>query len=244
MNARVIMIASGKGGTGKSTVSVLTGGRLAAAGKKVLLIELDSGLRSVDIISGVYGKTVYDISDVLTGRCEGDKAVVESPIYKGLSVISAPYEGGVVQPGALQKLTGKMAPFFDFILVDTAAGLGAPFQAARSVCDMALLVLTPDPVALRDGRIAADELADGGCKNIRLVVNRVGPSSFQGAVRDLDECIDTVAAQLIGVIPESAEVQTSAAQGAALPASCLAFRAVDNLARRLLGQQPTLAVRC
>lgn len=88
------MVASGKGGTGKSTVSVLLGGRLAAAGKKVLLIELDSGLRSVDIISGVYGKTVYDISDVLSGRCEGDKAVVESPVYKGLSVISAPYEGG------------------------------------------------------------------------------------------------------------------------------------------------------
>ena len=87
---KVTMIASGKGGTGKSTVSVLLGSRLAARGKKVLLIELDSGLRSVDIIAGVYGKTVYDIEDVLSGRCEGSKAVVESPIYPGLSVISAP----------------------------------------------------------------------------------------------------------------------------------------------------------
>ena len=75
---KVTMIASGKGGTGKSTVSVLLGSRLAARGKKVLLIELDSGLRSVDIIAGVYGKTVYDIEDVLSGRCEGGKAVVES----------------------------------------------------------------------------------------------------------------------------------------------------------------------
>lgn len=237
------MIASGKGGTGKSTVSVLLGGRLAAAGKKVLLIELDSGLRSVDIISGVYGKTVYDIADVLSGRCEGDKAVVESPVYKGLSVISAPYEGGQVHSEALRRLTAKMSPYFDFILVDTAAGLGAPFAAARAVSDLALLVLTPDPVSLRDGRIAADELVNGGCKNVRLVMNRVSAASFGGAVRDLDECIDTVAAQLIAVIPESGEVQCSAAQGQALPIGCMAFKAVDNLARRLLGEQPTLAVR-
>ena len=243
MSAKVIMIASGKGGTGKSTVSVLAGSRLAAQGKKVLLIELDSGLRSVDIISGVYGKTVYDISDVLSGRCEGDKAVVESGIYKGLSVISAPYEGGVVQPAALTALVGKMGGYFDFILVDTAAGLGAPFQAARQVSQMALLVLTPDPVALRDGRIACDELAEQGCKNVRLVLNRVSAASFGHGVRDVDECIDTVAAQLIALIPESSEVQHSAALGQPLPTNSLAFKAVDNLARRILGQQVPLAVR-
>ena len=70
MAAQIIMVASGKGGTGKSTVSVLLGSRLAAAGKKVLLIELDSGLRSVDIIAGAAGRTVYDISDVRCGRCD------------------------------------------------------------------------------------------------------------------------------------------------------------------------------
>lgn len=243
MNANTIMVASGKGGTGKSTVSVLLGARLAAAQKKVLLIELDSGLRSVDIISGVYGKTVYDISDVLMGRCEGDKAVIESPIYKGLSVISAPYEGGMVSPAALKALVTKMSPFFDFILLDTAAGLGVPFQSARFVSHQALLVLTPDPVALRDGRIACDALHDGGCKTVRLVVNRVGPQSFGKAVRDLDECIDTVMAQLLAVIPESSEVQLAAANGSALPTGCPAFTAVDNLAKRLLGQHISLAIR-
>ena len=69
-----------------------------------------------------------------------------------------------MRPEALRRLIGRMTPYFDFILVDTAAGLGAPFQAARTVSDMALLVLTPDPVTLRDGRIAADELVNGGCK--------------------------------------------------------------------------------
>lgn len=243
MSAKIVMVASGKGGTGKSTLSVMLGARLAAAGGKVLLIELDSGLRSVDIIAGVYGKTVYDIADVLSGRCEGAKAVVASPVYPGLSVISAPYEwSGTVQPAALKKLLDKLSPVFDWVLVDTAAGLGAPFKAALAVSETVLLVLTPDPVTLRDGHIAAEEAFAAGAKQVRLVLNRVGSASFGGAVRDLDECIDTVAAQLIAVVPESSQLQLCAAKGQALPADCLAFRAVDNLARRLQGQRVPLAV--
>lgn len=244
MSAQVIMIASGKGGTGKSTVAVLLGSRLAAAAKRVLLIELDSGLRSVDIISGVYGKTVYDISDVLGGRCDGAKAIVESPLYPGLFVISAPYEGGFVQPEALKKLVKKLTPFYDYILVDTAAGLGVPFAAAMAVSQLALLVLTPDPVALRDGHIVADVLYQNGLENVRLVVNRVAPNSFdKGAVADLDECIDTVAVQLIAVLPESIALQRSAAAGQPLANNTLAYRAFDNLARRIMGQEVPLAVR-
>ena len=159
MNAQCIMVCSGKGGTGKSTVSVLLGACLARLGRKTLLVELDSGLRSVDIIAGVYGRTVYDIEDVLCGRCEGAKAVVPSPLYPGLSVISAPYEGGAVEAAPLGRLLTAMRPYFDFILLDTAAGMGAPFTAASTVADKALLVLTPDPVALRDGKIVADRPA-------------------------------------------------------------------------------------
>lgn len=241
---KTIMVASGKGGTGKSTVSVLVGARLAARGKKVLLIELDSGLRSVDIISGVYGKTVYDIEDVLCGRCSGEKAVVESPIYPGLSVISAPYEGGDVTQEALSALCAAMSAFFDYIVLDTAAGMGAPFRAAKACAQTALLVLTPDPVALRDGRIVSDALYDSGMPEIRLIINRVTPKTFQtGAVRDIDECIDTVCAQLIGVLPDSTELQIAAAKGQVLPVDSLAFTAVDRIARRLEGERIALAVQ-
>ena len=145
MNAQTIMICSGKGGTGKSTVSVLLGAQLGAWGRRVLLIELDSGLRSVDMIAGVYGKTVYDIEDVLCGRCDGSKAIVPSPLYPGLSVISAPYEGGEVRAAPLAGLILAMREYFDYILLDTAAGMGAPFTAANRLADRALVVLTPDP---------------------------------------------------------------------------------------------------
>ena len=244
MRAKKIMVASGKGGTGKSTLSVLTGGRLAAAGCKVLLIELDSGLRSVDIISGVYGKTVYDIEDVLSGRCESDKAVIESPLYPGLFVISAPYEGGEIAPQALEKLCETVCESFDYILIDTAAGMGAPFHAALACADQCLLVLGADPVSLRDGRIVSDAAFEAGVPDIRLVLNRVLPETFSsGIVRDLDECIDTVCAQLVAVIPESTEIRIAAAKGMPLAAKCLAFTAIDRLARRLMGERIELAVR-
>lgn len=247
MNAETIMLCSGKGGTGKSTVSVLLGAQLAKLGKKVLLVELDSGLRSVDIIAGVYGRTVYDIEDVLLGRCEGEKAIVESPLYPGLSVISAPYDGGEVRAEPLARLTLAMRPFFDYILFDTAAGMGAPFLAAAQVAQRAFIVLTPDPVALRDGRIVADRLLTGGRRQeaVRLVINRAGKDSFgrHAAVFDLDECIDTVGAQLLAVIPESRELQQAAAAGAALAPHCAAAVAGEAMAKRVSGARVPLTFR-
>ncbi len=246
MKAQTIMVCSGKGGTGKSTVSVLVGARLASLGKRVLLIELDSGLRSVDIIAGVYGRTVYDIEDVLCGRCDGDKAVVQSPLYPGLSVISAPYEGGIVRTAPLSRLTAAMSPYFDFILFDTAAGMGPAFEAGAAICSRALVVLTPDPVALRDGRIVADRLiADGHPQDaLRLVINRLMPDSFgkHAPVYDLDECIDTVGIQLLGVLPESRELQRCAMLGEALPEDCMASLVGSAMAGRLLGQRIPLLV--
>lgn len=240
------MICSGKGGTGKSTVAVLLGAQLAACGKKILLIELDAGLRSVDIIAGVYGKTVYDIEDILCGRCEGEKAIVPSPLYPGLSVISAPYEGGEVRTAPLTRLVNTMRAYFDFILFDTAAGMGAPFAAAARLCQRAYLVLTPDPVALRDGRIVADKLINTGhaAANVRLIVNRVGPASFgpKAPVFDLDECIDTVGVQLIAVLPDSAELRQAGAAGTALPPGCQAAAAGSALAKRTLGQRVPLTI--
>lgn len=244
MNAQCIMLCSGKGGTGKSTISVLLGASLARLGRKVLLIELDSGLRSVDIIAGVYGRTVYDIEDVLCGRCDGNKAIVPSPLYPGLSVISAPYEGGAVEAAPLGRLLAAMRPYFDFVLLDTAAGMGPPFTAAASVADKALLVLTPDPISLRDGRIVADRLLYGARaqSDVRLVMNRVTRQSFgkRAPVFDLDECIDTVGVQLLAVIPESRELELAGASGAVPPPTDAAVVAGQALAKRLCGQRVPL----
>ena len=210
-------------------------------------VVLNSNLRRGNAVLGDETRTLWGdgfIEDVLCGRCAGEKAVVESPLYPGLSVISAPYEGGEVKTGALQALCQTLGGCCDYLILYTAAGMGAAFQAARACAHRALLVLGADPVSLRDGRIVSDALYNGGLTDIRLVLNRVGPKTFRtGAVRDLDECIDTVCAQLIAVVPESAEVQLAAAKGEALPEDCLAFEAVDRLARRVMGRRVGLAVK-
>lgn len=243
MAGKIVMIASGKGGTGKSTVSVLTGAALAEKGKKVLLIELDSGLRSVDIISGVYGKTVYDIEDIFKGRCEADKAIVESQTYKGLSVVSAPYSGGSVNAQSLKIISEKLKNVFDFIIIDTAAGMGEPFVAAANVADMALLVLTVDPVATRDGRIVADALYDKFKSNLRLILNKVSEQALrQSKVSNLDECIDIIGAQLIGVIPDSGAILAASSTGERLLASSTEQKAFQNIASRICGEHKPLAI--
>lgn len=243
MVGKVVMIASGKGGTGKSTVSVLLGAALARRGHEVLLIELDSGLRSVDIISGVYGKTVYDIEDIFKGRCEADKAIVESPTYKGLSIVSAPYSGGSVDSKTLSVIIQKLKPVFNYILIDTAAGLGDAFNAAATVAEKALIVITGDPVAMRDGRIVADELADKAKAEVRLIVNKASVSQLKLAgVQHIDEIIDTVGVQLIGVVPESSLIGSAHATGARIPESSLTFKAFGNIAARVDGEHKPLAI--
>ena len=242
MGANVIMVASGKGGTGKSTVAVMTGAALAARGHRVLLVELDSALRSVDYIAGVYGKTVYDVEDVLSGRCDAGKALVESPLYPGLFVISAPYSGGQVDAAALQSFLHQAGDVFDEIVLDTAAGMGAPFEAARSVADLALICVTPDPVALRDGHIVCDALYES-CNQVRLVINKVPRTLANQGIRDLDECIDTVGAQLLGVVPYSTALMRAGATGTALGREEKAARVFTAIAARLSGVHVPLIIR-
>ena len=243
MAATVTMIASGKGGTGKSTVAVFLAGQLAATGRPTLLVELDSGLRRVDIISGVYGRTVYDIEDVLSGACEGSKAVVKSPFADGLSIISAPVSGGMVQTAALQHFCSRMKPFFEEIVIDTAAGLEAPFQAAAAVSDRAVLVINPDPVCVRDGRVVSDLLYDGGLTRQRLVINRLQPERLRRfGIPDLDWCIDQVAVRLLGVVPESDAIALCGATGAPLPAASREAEIFRRMARRLNGDECPLVI--
>ena len=242
MPARVTMITSGKGGTGKSTTAVHVGAQLALHGKKVLLVELDSGLRSVDVIAGISGETVYDISDILTGRCTPEKAVVNSALYPGLSIISAPYTGGHIETENLKIMADAMAEVFDEIILDTAAGIGKPFEAARAVANLALIVITPDRVSIRDGRIVAEELENK--VPCRLIINMVTPKMVRKTgLQDLDECIDTIGVQLLGVIPEEQNVYICGALGQPLPYNSTAKRTYNNIARRLLGEYVPLVIQ-
>lgn len=243
MDAVIIAFASGKGGTGKTTAAVHVGGALAALGKKVLLIEVDNALRSVDLIAGLSDAAVYDAGDIFAGRADAEKALTQSPIYENLSIITAPYEGGRMTAGGLGRLCAQMQSRFGYILLDVAPGLADAFEAAAALAHRVVLVLTPDPVALRDGRLLADRFGDD--TQLRLLLNRVDAEFIlkEDALPDLDEAIDIVGAQLLGVIPESVAIQRASVNGCALPARSRESNVFDAVAKRLLGEEAPLIVR-
>lgn len=245
MDALIIAFVSGKGGTGKSTTSVLLGGALAEQGKKVLLIELDSGLRSVDIIAGVSNSTIFDIQDVLAGKCQPDDAVVSSDIYPGLSVISAPYQGGVISAKKLHELCQYFSKQYDYILVDAAAGLGPAYRIAVAISHRIVLVLTPDPVALRDGRLISDQLDEKNSGRVRLILNKVNAEQIfsAGILEDLDEAVDIVGARLLGVIPESPNILKASSSGTPLEKTSTEHRVYEAIAYRITGHDVPLVIQ-
>ena len=238
----ITMIASGKDGVGKSTVAVFLGVALARAREKTLVIELDNGFRSIDVISGTYGKLIYDIYDALSGKVEPRRAIVESPLSKGLHVMSAPYKYSSFQIDDFIRLTTSLSEEYDHILIDTAATAGAIFSAAS--CAMrALLVTTADPINIRNSKQINDQLMEYSVNNIRLIINRVIPSHVRaGIVPNLDFVIDSIGAQLIGVVPEQSDIALASSGVSVLSPSSLSMRVFSNIAARIDGNDLPLLV--
>ena len=241
MGARVMMLASGKGGTGKSAVAVFLATQLAKRGKRVLLVELSEGCRSIDIMAGVAAKTVYDIGDMLTGQCSVSKALLESPLEKRLFIANAPYAKQVITVKAMQAFLKIASRIFDEILLDTSGGLGAMFDIASRVSDTGLIVITPDMLAMRAGQIVCDKLYENGVQEVRLVINQVPKTLQECGIEDFDVCIDTVGARLLGVIPYHEEIIQAIHSGTGLPdEKSLISHIFSALAARLCGQEVPL----
>jgi len=235
---RSILITSGKGGTGKSTVTHLLGRALADRDQNILLLELDSGLRGLDLMLGVSDRVVFDLSDVLSGACRPAQAIVTAETPRGnLHLLAAPIDRRFLpDPKALHALLRLLATCYDFVLLDTAAGLGPSLDLAASVAEEALLVTTADRVSARDVSAAAQLLA---CPS-RLVINRFLTRDLGGDMPTLDSVIDCAGVQLLSVIPFDPAVPAANAAGRALPASSRAKGEFDDLARRLLGERVPL----
>ena len=160
--AKVIAVTSGKGGVGKSTLTVSLGIAAASSGKRVLLVELDAGLRGMDIMLGLSG-VVYDLGDLLEGRCNINSAIIPSPNVPELYAIVAPVSlKGPILMQDIRLLIDGLRAYFDLIFLDTPAGLGKGVQYACEVSDLALIVATPDPVCVRDGGQVVREMAERG----------------------------------------------------------------------------------
>ena len=242
--AKVISVTSGKGGVGKSTLCVGLGMAYALLGKNVLLIEFDVGLRGMDLMLGVSDKIVYDLGDLLEGRCNINKAIVESPWNPDLNVIVAPIS--LDSPMAMtdvKLLLEGLRSHFDVIILDTPAGLGLSMNLT-SLSDLALVVATPDYVCVRDGNKVVSALHKMNFKNHRLIINRINQKLLKkNIVKDLDEVIDGVSSQLIGALPEDTDMQLCVSKGNPLSEKSKIVNICKAIALRIEGEYVPLFIK-
>ncbi|MBQ6570056.1 MAG: septum site-determining protein MinD [Clostridia bacterium] len=236
---RVMVITSGKGGVGKSTVTAGLGAALGRRGKKVLLIDGDAGLRNLDILLGVAHELVFDIYDVLVGNCEPIKAIYQCPDEENLYLMPAPQsEENRVTPELMTKLIKGLSDYYDYVLVDCPGGMDSGFKAAIAAAQAALIVITPDAVCIRDADIIRTRLVKEGMKNVRLVINRFSLRALDNnRIPNLDYIIDATGVRLMGVVPEDEEIPRSSARGHIAGCKGYASLAFDRLAARLEGEK-------
>lgn len=236
--ARKIVFASGKGGVGKTTLTVAVGKALAERGQKVLLVDFDD-LRGIDLLVGASEAVVYDWGDVLLGRCS-----VEEAIYKadGLSVMSCPRKYGEATPKKVRELIGSLDKRFDYILFDAPAGIGRGMQLAAAAADKGVLVATPDYVCVRGAFTAADELAECGVGEVRMIINRAVKKAIrQKKMLNIDAVIDSTAVQLLGIVPEDPYLRFGAMGVSVYKKGQASYNAIKNIAKRLCGENVQLS---
>lgn len=244
-----IAVVSGKGGTGKTSFTAGVGEALALAGRRVLCLDCDVGLRNLDLALGLSDRALMDFSDVAQGRCSLDTAVVEHPRLPGLFLLTAPVRtrGRPVTETQMADLLAEVRKRYDFCLLDAPAGLGTGFLLATAAADRAVVVTTTDPSSLRDAQHTVMELDRFGSGKLHLVVNRVRKKLLRSMHATIDDAIDKAGLPLIGVVPEDDALLLSLNRGMPLlladsqsPAA-LAYR---NIAARLQGGRvPLLRIK-
>ncbi len=230
--ARRIVITSGKGGVGKTSICANLGHKLARLKKRVLLIDVDIGLNNLDIALGVENKVVFDLIDVLQGKCRVKQAIIRDfdnpllfvmPSVHTLSNINIPI-------AELNKLICEVDESFDYILIDCPAGLDKPFERAISIANEAIVVSTPHISSLRDADKTIEYLISAGIDILGIVVNRVrGDMVLSGEMLDPVEISKTIGQKLIGVLPEDDSISYSSI----ITETSVSYSAFDLLAINL-----------
>jgi len=241
MGARVITITSGKGGVGKTTTTANVAVALALLGKRVVCMDADIGLRNLDVVLGLENRIVYDIVDVIEGRCKLRQAMIKDKRLSELYLLPASQkrDKSSVKPVDIIKVVEELRADHDFILIDSAAGIEEGFRTAIAPADEVVIVTNPEVSAVRDADriVGLVEAAEKG--PARLIVNRLKPELVQrGDALDTSDVLDILAIELIGIVPEDESVLISTNRGtpAAFDEKSRAGLSFRNIARRLTGE--------
>lgn len=244
----IITVTSGKGGVGKSTTTANVATSLAANGKKVVAVDFDIGLRNLDMILGLENRIVYDVVDVMDGNCNLSQALIADKRTKGLYFLPASQtkDKNVLDKEKVRKLIDDLREQFDYVLIDSPAGIESGFEHSIMLADRALVVTTPEVSAVRDAdRVigimdAKSEKAKNGEEiEKHIIINRIKPALMEsGDMLSVDDVLQILALPLIGMVPDDEKVVTSTNMGEPVvndlkSASGEAYR---RIARRIGGE--------
>jgi len=241
----VIVVTSGKGGVGKTTTVANLGAGLVQAGKKVVLIDTDIGLRNLDVVLGLENRIVYDLVDIVEGTCRLKQALIRDKRYDGLFLIPAAQtrDKTAVSPVQMKKLVSELEAEFDYVLIDCPAGIEQGFKNAIAGAKSAIVVTVPEVSAVRDADRIIGLLSASGIDDCELLVNRLRPDLVKkGDMLALDDTLDILGIGLIGVVPEDETIIRSSNIGEPIVGSekAMAGKAYKNITQRILGNNVPL----
>ncbi|HLE50758.1 MAG TPA: septum site-determining protein MinD [Anaerolineales bacterium] len=242
MAAKVVTVTSGKGGVGKTTATANLASALAAENFKVVCIDADIGLRNLDVVLGLENRIVYDLVDVVEGRCRLRQAMIRDKRLPELYLIPAAQtrDKSAVSPSDMVRLCDELRPDCDWVLIDSPAGIERGFRNAIAPADIVIVITNPEVSAVRDadriiGLIEAEEKGPA-----RLIINRLKPAMVKREeMLSPDDVLELLAVELIGIVPEDENVTLSINRGLpiVLDGKSRAGLAFRNIAARLRGEQ-------
>ncbi len=241
MAGKTIVVTSGKGGVGKTTTVANLGTTLAKKKHSVVMIDADIGLRNLDVVMGLENRIVYNLVDIIEGKCRKAQAMIRDRKLSNLCIIPAAQtrEKNAVNPEQMKELCADLAEEFDYVIIDCPAGIEQGFKNAIAGADTALVVTTPEVSAIRDADRVIGLLEAALLKNIHLVINRLNVRMVKkGDMMSTEDIISLLSVPLLGVVPESEEVVVSTNRGIPLvhDRGSKAGAAFRQIAARLNGE--------
>lgn len=239
--AKTIVITSGKGGVGKTVAVSNIGVALASLGHRVLIADIDIGLRNLDLAMGLSDVIVYDIIDVLEGKCDFSKAIFSFEKYGRLDMLPAAQstDKDLIDPQAFEELFTHIKDNYDYIILDCPAGIEKGFKSAIGAADLAIVALTPEMASVRDADKVISLLELSGKKDIKILINRVRADMIKrGDMLSIDEITDILGVSPIGIIEEDEVVMKSSKRNtlAVLEPSSVAGSQFKDVAKRITGE--------
>ena len=242
MTAKVLTITSGKGGVGKTTSVANIAVGLAVLGQKVTCIDGDIGLRNLDVVMGLENRIVYDLVDVVEGRCRLRQAMIRDKRLPELYLIPAAQtrDKSAVSPSDMVRLCDELRPEVDWILIDSPAGIERGFKNSIAAADKVVVMTNPEVSAVRDADRVVGLLEAEGKGPASLVINRLNMAMVKrGDMLSVEDVLDLLAIDLIGIVPEDENVIVASNRGQplVLEPKSKAGQAFRNIARRLMGEE-------